>query len=183
MAEPREARLSWSRFQALPSDVLHAIVALLSPDDRKALRLAQRRARELVNGAVASAHITCIDVVDKLALHRCFPNLARLRVYDLLVNAEVVAQLSDAGFIELAASSLKHLTSLTSLDLTWCSLGAPAVPALVASAPQLQELRLPRYGDGRRLELRSRPARPAACADIGLPACCAQAPSAAAPST
>jgi hypothetical protein len=163
MAEPREARLSWSRFQALPSDVLHAIVALLSLDDRKALRLAQRRARELVNGAVASAHISCIDVVDKLALHRCFPNLAHLTIFQ--------GWPSDASFAEFAAATLQHLTSLTSLDL-WgcCELGVPEVSALAASAPQLQALVLP--GDGRRLELRSRPAHDLLRADIRLPTCC-----------
>jgi hypothetical protein len=146
MAEPVTTRLCWDRLLALSPDVLHAIVRLLSRDDRRALRLVQRRARELVNGLVAVAEISCRDVIDKLALHRCFPSLAQLRITSY--GAE---QLSDAGFAEFAASTLKQLTSLTSLDLTACSkLGAPTLTALAGSAPQLQALKLPGPGDGRR---------------------------------
>jgi hypothetical protein len=143
MAQPRAPRLCWSRLLALPTDVLHAIVRLLSRDDRKALRLVQRRARELVNGLVAVAEIRCRDVVDgRLALHRSFPSLAELRIYD--------KELSDASFAQFAGATLKQLTSLTSLDLAWCSkLGVPAVSALLHTTPQLQALKLPSSGDGR----------------------------------
>jgi hypothetical protein len=146
MAEPVTPRLCWSRLDALPPDVLHAIVRLLSRDDRRALRLVQRRARELVNGLVAGAEISCDDAIDKLALHRCFPGLAELRI-----AYEGAEHLGDASFAEFAASTLKQLTSLTSLDLTTCSkLGAPTLTALAGSAPQLQALKLPGPGDGRR---------------------------------
>jgi hypothetical protein len=146
MAQPRRPRLSWSRLLALPPDVLHAIVRLLSRDGRSALRLVQRRARELVNGLVAVAEIGCSDVVDKLALQRTFPNLAALRV-----ATAGAPKLSDASFADFAASALKQLTSLTSLDLADCyKLGAPAVSALLHTTPQLQALKLPRSGDGRR---------------------------------
>jgi hypothetical protein len=168
MAQPRRPRLSWSRLLALPPDVLHAIVRLLSRADRKALRLVQRRARELVNGLVAVADILCSDVVDvRLALHRCFPNLAELRF-----RYPGYEELSDASFAQFAASSLKQLTSLTSLHLSGCwELGAPAVSALASSAPQLQALKL--TGDGRCR--RSCDHDQLLRADIGLPACCAQA--------
>jgi hypothetical protein len=145
MAEPVTARLCWSRLHALPPDVLHAIVRLLSGE----LRLVQRRARELVNGLVAGARISCHDVIDKLALalHRSFPNLARLSI----INLSGAEQLSDASFADFAASTLKQLASLTSLDLSLCRmLGAPTVPTLAGSTPQLQALTLPRSGDGRR---------------------------------
>jgi hypothetical protein len=146
MAEPHTPRLSWRRLLALPTDVLHAIVRLLSRDDRKALRLVQRRARELVNGLVAAARISCSDVVDdRLALHRSFPSLAALRI-----EYQGNQQLSDARFAQFAASSLEQLTSLTSLDLSGCfKLGAPSVFALLHTTPQLQALKLPGAGDGR----------------------------------
>jgi hypothetical protein len=144
MAQPRRPRLSWKRLLALLPDVLHAIVRLLSRDDRKALRLVQRRARELVNGLVAVAEISCSDVVDDLALHRSFPSLAELRI-----EYQGNEQLSDASFAQFAGATLKQLTSLTSLDLTGCwELGAPAVSALLHTTPQLQALKLPRSGDG-----------------------------------
>jgi hypothetical protein len=145
MAEPVTPRLCWSRLEALPPDVLHAIVRLLSRDDRNALRRVQRRARELVNGIVAGAAISCRDVNDKLALalHRSFPSLAELRI-----KYPGYEQLSDASFAEFATSTLKQLTSLTSLNFLACSkLGAPALSALAASAPQLQALELPSSGD------------------------------------
>jgi hypothetical protein len=141
MAQPFTARLCWSRLLALPPDVLHAIVRLLSRD---ALRRVQRRARELVNGLVAGARISCHDVIDKLALHRSFPNLAELRIAPAYGADE---QLSDASFAEFAASALKQLASLTSLEFTGChKLGAPALSALAGSAPQLQALWLPGNG-------------------------------------
>jgi hypothetical protein len=146
MAQLRRPRLSWRRLLALPSDVLHAVVRLLSRADRKAPRLVQRCARELVNGLVAVAEISCSDVVDELALHRSFPSLAALRI-----GYQGNEQLSDAGFAEFAAAALKQLTSLTSLDLTGCwGLGVPSVSALLDTTPQLQALKLPRSGDGRR---------------------------------
>jgi hypothetical protein len=159
MAQPFTPRLCWSRLLALPPDVLHAIVRLLPRDDRKALRRVQRRARELVNGLVAGARFSCHDVIDKLALHRSFPSLAELRI-----NHPGEEQLSDASFAEFAASTLKQLASLTSLDLARCrKLGAPALSALAGGAPQLQALELPSSGDAPPLlELRSRPATPAA---------------------
>jgi hypothetical protein len=145
MAQPRRPRLSWRRLLALLPDVLHAIVRLLLRDDRKALRLVQRRARELVNGLVAVAEISCSDVVDELALHRSFPSLAELRI-----GYQGNEQISDASFAQFAAATLKQLTSLTSLDLSSCwGLGAPAVSALLHTTPQLQALNLPRSGDGR----------------------------------
>jgi hypothetical protein len=142
MAELVTPQLCCGSFQALPPDVLHAIVRLLSRGDRSALRLVQRRARELVNGLVAAAETSYGDVVDgRLALHRAFPNLARLRIGD--------GRVSDASFVEFAASTLQQLTGLTSLDLKFCDeLGAPTLSALAVSAPQLQALQLP--GDGRR---------------------------------
>jgi hypothetical protein len=144
MAQPRRPRLSWSRLLALPPDVLHAIVRLLSRADRNALRLVQRRARELVNALVAVAEISCSDVVDDLALHRSFPSLAELRI-----GHQGNKQLSDASFAQFAGATLKQLTSLTSLDLTGCrKLGAPMVSGLLHTTPQLQALQLP--GDGRR---------------------------------
>jgi hypothetical protein len=146
MAQPRRPRLSWSRILALPPDVLHAIVRLLSRADRKALRLVQRRARELVNGLVAVAGMSCRDVVDALALHRCFPNLAELRIAFAGDH-----HLSDASFAQFAAATLKQLTRLTSLDLWGCwGLGTPAVSALLHTTPQLQALKLPPSGGGRR---------------------------------
>ncbi len=83
---------------------------------------------------------------DRLALHRSFPNLAELRI-----AREGAEELSDASFAEFAASTLKQLASLTSLDLEWClNLRAPTLSALAGSAPQLQALKLPHSGDGRR---------------------------------
>jgi hypothetical protein len=159
MAEPVTTRLCWDRLLALPPDVLHAIVRLLSRADQKALRLVQRRARELVNGLVAGAEISCKAAIDKLALHRCFPSLAELRFACIFRDA----QLSDASFAQFAASALKQLTSLTSLDLTACiNLGAPAVIALIGSTPQLQALKLPLSGDAR-LSCGRNQRTPAAC--------------------
>jgi hypothetical protein len=146
MAEPVTPRLCWSRFHALPPDVLHAIVRLLPRDDRRALRLVQRRARELVNGLVAGAGISCRDVIGNPALHRTFPSLSELRITD-----HCAEQLSDASFAEFATSTLKQLASLTSLDLSLCRmLGAPTLAALAGSTPQLQALKLRGSGDGRR---------------------------------
>jgi hypothetical protein len=162
MAEPVTPRLCWSRLEALPPDVLHAIVRLLP------LRQVQRRARELVNGLVAGATISCHDVIDKLALHRSFPSLAELRI-----TYKGAEQLSDASFAEFATSTLKQLASLTSLNLLACStLGAPALAALAGSAPQLQALKLP--GDGRQWSRGHDQPRLLRGADIGLPACCAR---------
>ncbi len=103
MAEPVPARLCWSRLDALPPDVLHAIVRLLPRDGRKALRLVQRRARELVNSMVAVAEISRRDVIDKLALHRTFPNLAELRITSY--GAEHLSDVRFAGVCHLRAQA------------------------------------------------------------------------------
>ncbi len=121
----------------------------------------QRRARELVNGLVAVARISHRDVMDKLALplHRSFPSLA-----ELSITSYGSDQLSDASFAEFAASTLKQLTSLTSLEFTGChKLGAPALSALAGSTPQLQALKLPRSGDGRCRSCGRNQHTPAAC--------------------